>query len=54
MPKRQTPRKFLQALGIVSYSMAEGTASSAVKRNSAEKSKASRPNIILIMADDLG
>ena len=54
MSDTQTRRAFLKTLGIASFSMAAGPGCSQIKRSPSEQSRRSKPNIILIMADDLG
>ena len=54
MFERQTRREFLKTIGIASFSMAAGAGCSGIKRSPSEQSMPSKPNIILIMADDLG
>ncbi len=54
MLERQTRREFLKTIGIASFSMAAGAGCSKIKRSPSEQSMSSKPNIILIMADDLG
>ena len=54
MLESQTRREFLKTIGIASFSMAAGAGCSKIKRSPPEQSMSSKPNIILIMADDLG
>ena len=54
MFERQTRREFLKTIGIASFSMAAGAGCSRIKRSPSERLMPSKPNIILIMADDLG
>ncbi len=54
MLERQTRREFLKTIGIASSSMAAGSGCSKIKRSPSEQSMSSKPNITLIMADDLG
>ncbi len=54
MRERVTRRAFLKTLGIASLSMAVGAGCAQIKPGPSELSVPSKPNIILIMADDLG
>ena len=54
MLTKQTRREFLKTLGIASFSIAAGLGCTETRRKSSEKNRLSKPNIILINADDLG
>ena len=54
MFEKQNRRDFLKTLGISSFSMVVGSNCSRIKTRPPEKTMPSKPNIILIMADDLG
>ncbi|MCF7957968.1 MAG: arylsulfatase [Phycisphaerae bacterium] len=54
MLEKQNRRDFMKTLGVASFSMAIGSGCSSIKAGRPEGSMPARPNIILIMADDLG
>ena len=54
MPEKQTRRDFLKTIGLASISAAALSGCTEIRRKSPQKPIVSKPNIILIMADDLG
>jgi len=54
MPKKQTRRDFLKTIGLASVSAAALSGCTEIRRKSPQQPIFSKPNIILIMADDLG
>ena len=54
MSEKSSRRDFLKTIGLASFSAAALSGCTGIKRNSPKQLIPSKPNIILIMADDLG